>query len=82
MSESIVFRPIADRPKPIGLGIVRLLRREGDVLHLHNVESLDDRALLDIEPYVARLNCMAGTRNDGQDDIDEATVQIRGGRCQ
>ncbi len=45
-------------------------------------DRLDDRVLLDIEPHVARLSSMAGTRNDWQDDIDEATVQIRGRRCQ
>lgn len=40
------------RPNPIGLSVVRLLRVEGRVLHLGNVDILDQTPLLDIKPYV------------------------------
>ncbi len=40
------------RPNPIGLSIVRLLRREGCKLYLENVDMLDGTPLLDIKPYV------------------------------
>jgi tRNA-Thr(GGU) m(6)t(6)A37 methyltransferase TsaA len=40
------------RPNPIGLSIVRLLRREQNVLHVENVDILDGTPLLDIKPYV------------------------------
>ena len=40
------------RPNPIGLSVVRLLRREGCVLHVADVDVLDRTPLLDIKPYV------------------------------
>ena len=43
------------RPNPIGLSIVKLVRREGNVLHLDGVDVLDGTPLLDIKPYTARV---------------------------
>jgi tRNA (adenine37-N6)-methyltransferase len=40
------------RPNPIGLSVVRLVRREGRVLHVDGVDVLDGTPLLDIKPYV------------------------------
>jgi tRNA-Thr(GGU) m(6)t(6)A37 methyltransferase TsaA len=40
------------RPNPIGLSVVRLLRVEGHVLHIENVDILDGTPILDIKPYV------------------------------
>jgi tRNA-Thr(GGU) m(6)t(6)A37 methyltransferase TsaA len=40
------------RPNPIGLSVVRLLCREGNVLHIENVDIVDGTPLLDIKPYV------------------------------
>ena len=40
------------RPNPIGLSIVRLVRREGCVLHVEGIDVLDATPLLDIKPYV------------------------------
>ncbi len=40
------------RPNAIGLSVVRLLRREGRVLHVADVDMLDGTPLLDIKPYV------------------------------
>ncbi|MBN2391563.1 MAG: tRNA (N6-threonylcarbamoyladenosine(37)-N6)-methyltransferase TrmO [Anaerolineae bacterium] len=40
------------RPNPIGLSVVRLLGREGNVLHLENVDMLDGTPILDLKPYV------------------------------
>jgi tRNA-Thr(GGU) m(6)t(6)A37 methyltransferase TsaA len=40
------------RPNPIGLSVVRLLGREGCVLHLENVDMLDGTPILDLKPYV------------------------------
>ena len=40
------------RPNPIGLSVVRLRKVEGRVLHIENVDILDDTPLLDIKPYV------------------------------
>ena len=40
------------RPNPIGLSVVRLVKREGNVLHVEDVDILDGTPLLDIKPYV------------------------------
>jgi len=68
------------RPNPIGLSVVKLLRRQGNVLHLENVDVLDGTPLLDIKPYTAKFDCIAGTRNGWQDEIDDETAFRRGRR--
>lgn len=40
------------RPNPIGLSVVRLLERCGDVLLIRGVDMLDGSPLLDIKPYI------------------------------
>ena len=40
------------RPNPIGLTIVRLSHREGNVLHVKGVDMVDGTPLLDIKPHV------------------------------
>jgi len=43
------------RPNPIGLTVVRLLRREGNRLHVHGVDMLDGSPILDIKPYLSSV---------------------------
>lgn len=40
------------RPNPIGLSVVRLIRREGNQLHVDHIDVLDGTPLLDIKPFV------------------------------
>lgn len=68
------------RPNPIGLSIVELIRREGNVLYLDGVDILDGTPLLDIKPYTARFDRIDTTRNGWQDDIDDETARQRGRR--
>ena len=68
------------RPNPIGLSIVRLLSREGPVLHLDCVDVLDGTPLLDIKPYVSRFDCIQETRCGWQDEVDENAAQKLGMR--
>jgi len=46
------------RPNPLGLSIVKLLRREGDRLFVEGVDMLDGTPLLDIKPYFSDLDCV------------------------
>jgi tRNA-Thr(GGU) m(6)t(6)A37 methyltransferase TsaA len=66
------------RPNPIGLSLVRLLRREGCVLHLACVDVLDGTPLLDIKPYAPRYDTVENSRGGWTDLVDEATAQARG----
>jgi tRNA (adenine37-N6)-methyltransferase len=43
------------RPNPIGLTVVRLLKREGPVLHVHGVDMLDGSPILDLKPYLSSV---------------------------
>jgi tRNA-Thr(GGU) m(6)t(6)A37 methyltransferase TsaA len=40
------------RPNSIGISVVRLLEVDGAVLHIEDVDVLDETPLLDIKPYV------------------------------
>ena len=40
------------RPNPIGLSVVKLLKVEGNILRIENVDILNGTPLLDIKPYV------------------------------
>jgi tRNA-Thr(GGU) m(6)t(6)A37 methyltransferase TsaA len=40
------------RPNPLGLSVVRLLKRRDNVLEIEGVDVLDGTPLLDIKPYV------------------------------
>jgi len=44
------------RPNGIGMSIVKLLRREGNVLIVEGADMLDATPLLDIKPYIAKFD--------------------------
>jgi tRNA-Thr(GGU) m(6)t(6)A37 methyltransferase TsaA len=68
------------RPNPIGISIVRLIRREGNVLYLDGVDILDGTPLLDIKPYTAKFDRIDGTRNGWQDGITDEVAEQKGKR--
>lgn len=43
------------RPNPLGLTVVRLLRREGTRLYVRGVDMLDGTPVLDIKPYLTSI---------------------------
>jgi len=50
------------RPNSIGLSIVKLIRIEGNILHIRDVDLVDGTPLLDIKPYVPEFDIRdAGT---------------------
>lgn len=44
------------RPNPIGISIVELLKIEGNLLSIKNVDVIDGTPLLDIKPYVPEFD--------------------------
>ena len=44
------------RPNPIGLSVVRLVKIEGNLLSVENLDILDGTPLLDIKPYVPEFD--------------------------
>jgi tRNA-Thr(GGU) m(6)t(6)A37 methyltransferase TsaA len=68
------------RPNSVGLSIVELVRREGNVLYLNKVDILDGTPLLDIKPYSARFDRIETQRDGWQDEVDDETARRRGRR--
>lgn len=50
------------RPNPIGLSLVRLLRREGAALWVSDIDVVDGTPLLDIKPHVPEFDARETTR--------------------
>lgn len=50
------------RPNQLGVSVVRLLRRRGNVLHVSGVDMLDQTPLLDIKPYIPERMPKRGVR--------------------
>jgi len=44
------------RPNPIGISVVRLVKVEGNILHIQDVDAVDGTPLLDIKPYVPEFD--------------------------
>jgi tRNA (adenine37-N6)-methyltransferase len=50
------------RPNPIGISVLELAGVEGSVVHLRNVDILDQTPVLDIKPYVPAFDAWPGER--------------------
>jgi tRNA-Thr(GGU) m(6)t(6)A37 methyltransferase TsaA len=68
------------RPNAIGLSVVELVSRAGNVLYFDGADILDGTPLLDIKPYTAKFDIFKTARNGWQDEVDEATARHRGRR--
>jgi len=44
------------RPNPVGISVVRLVRIEGNILQIQDVDVVDGTPLLDIKPYVPKFD--------------------------
>lgn len=60
------------RPNPIGLSVVRLLGRTGNVLHVRGLDILDGTPLLDIKPYVPEFDAHTESKAGWLDASDES----------
>jgi tRNA-Thr(GGU) m(6)t(6)A37 methyltransferase TsaA len=70
------------RPNPIGLSVVQLLAREGNVLRVRGLDILDGTPLLDIKPYVPEFDAFpqstAGWLDARREDRREADGRFHG----
>jgi tRNA-Thr(GGU) m(6)t(6)A37 methyltransferase TsaA len=71
------------RPNPVGISIVRLVKVEGSILHIENVDIVDGTPLLDIKPYVPEFdvqkNVRIGWLSDKADKANEIKADGRFG---
>lgn len=68
------------RPNAIGLSIVKLMRREGNILHVDDVDILDGTPLLDIKPYTSKFDLHDVKKSGWQDEVDDISARERGKR--
>jgi tRNA-Thr(GGU) m(6)t(6)A37 methyltransferase TsaA len=63
------------RPNPIGMSCVKLLSVEGNVLRVAEIDALDGTPLLDIKPYVGRVDCFDVKRSGWPDTIEHKNTK-------
>jgi len=67
-----------NRLNPIGFSVVKLEKREGNILHLAEIDVLDQTPLLDIKPFVPnfdhRDNAKVGWMESSFNDTDHRKV--------
>lgn len=68
------------RPNAIGLSVVELLHRAGNILYLDRVDIFDRTPLLDIKPYISKWDQVETWSNGWLDEVDEETAGQRGER--
>jgi tRNA (adenine37-N6)-methyltransferase len=78
------------RPNPIGISIVKLIKREDNILYIDNPDMIDGTPLLDIKPYIpdfdAYPNAVAGWQQKHRGKVhkkvsDSRFHPTRGGNC-
>ncbi len=50
------------RPNPISLTVVEILRRDGSVLRVQDLDMYDGTPILDVKPYLIRGECVPDAR--------------------
>jgi len=66
-----------NRPNPIGLSLVELVRLEANTLHVNRLDVLDNTPLLDIKPYVPQFEEPNNVRIGW---VEKARSRIKGQR--
>jgi tRNA-Thr(GGU) m(6)t(6)A37 methyltransferase TsaA len=59
------------RPNPLGMTVVKLLQREGNVLDVEGVDMYDGSPLIDMKPYVPRFDYRPEADNGWLEDVEE-----------
>lgn len=68
------------RPNPIGLSLVRLVKREKNVLFVDDVDILDGSPVVDIKPFIPRFDTRSDARSGWQEKISDLDAQEIGSR--
>lgn len=45
-----------NRPNPIGLSIVRLIKRDGNILKIKGIDAIEETPVIDIKPYIPEFD--------------------------
>jgi tRNA-Thr(GGU) m(6)t(6)A37 methyltransferase TsaA len=64
-----------DRPNPIGLSAVRLIRVDGWDLHVRGIDLLDGTPILDLKPYIPYCDSFPDSRAGWVDEVPADELQ-------
>lgn len=67
------------RPNRLGISVVRLMRVEGNVLHVQDLDIVDGTPLLDIKPYVPQFDDRSDARIGWFENNVERMHTVRAG---
>ncbi len=76
VKRSLLATRSPDRPNPIGLSAVELLRVEGTHLHVRGIDLLDGTPILDIKPYIPYADAFPDSRAGWVDEIPRDAPQL------
>jgi len=65
-----------DRPNPIGLSAVKLIRIDGRDLHVRGIDLLDGTPILDVKPYLPYADAFPGASAGWIDSVPRDAPQI------
>jgi tRNA-Thr(GGU) m(6)t(6)A37 methyltransferase TsaA len=65
-----------DRPNPIGLSALRLMRVEGTRLYVRGVDLIDGTPILDVKPYVPYADAFPDAKAGWIDEIPRDAPQV------
>jgi tRNA-Thr(GGU) m(6)t(6)A37 methyltransferase TsaA len=52
-----------NRPNPIGFGVIKLDSIDGSILHVSGIDAFDGTPVLDIKPWIPRIDCPSGNNS-------------------
>ena len=65
-----------NRPNSIGLSVLRLIKIVRNVIHVENVDILDETPVLDIKPYVSKFDSVEEEKNGWlEKNINKSNMQ-------
>ncbi|MBI3298402.1 MAG: tRNA (N6-threonylcarbamoyladenosine(37)-N6)-methyltransferase TrmO [Elusimicrobia bacterium] len=64
------------RPSPLGLSLARLVKVEGDTLHLAGIDLIDGTPILDVKPYIPECDRAAGASAGWTADAPFPTLTV------
>lgn len=64
------------RPTPVGLSVARLLKVEGDTLHLAGIDLVDGTPILDLKPYIPEWDSVPGASSGWVADAPFPTLKV------
>lgn len=66
-----------DRPNPLGLSAVRLVRVDGCNLHVNGIDLIDGTPILDVKPYVPYADAFPDAKAGWIDSVPRHAPQFR-----